>query len=197
VTTVHVLDWGGGNLGSVARALRRLGVEPVLTGRPDDVQSAPQLVFPGVGSFGAVMAALDARGLREPLLLRLRADERPTLGICVGMQALFEASEESPDARGLGVLPGTVRRLRAPKVPQVGWNRVDFAGGAEAGSGYAYFVNSFAAPADGAWVAATTDYHGRFASAVRQGRLSAVQFHPEKSGRYGADLLRRWIEKPC
>lgn len=199
---VAVLDWGGGNVGSVARALRRAGAEPELAADPDAVRNAGRLVFPGVGAFGAVVRALEERGLAKALRERIRAASRPTLGICVGLQALFEESEESPGARGLGVFPGRVARLRARKVPQVGWNEVvpaRGAGGAIA-RGHAYFVNGFAAPATAgaAWVAAETEYDGeRFASAVAAGPLLAVQFHPEKSGAYGAALLENWLKSAC
>lgn len=198
---VAVLDWGGGNVGSVLRALRRAGAEPELVGDPEGVRAADRLLFPGVGAFGAVVAGLEKRGLAEALRERLRRADRPFLGVCVGLQALFEGSEESPAARGLGLLPGTVRKLAARKVPQVGWNEVVPTAGADPllARGHAYFVNSFAAPAaPGApWVAAQTDYEGEFASAVRLGPALAVQFHPEKSGRYGAALLARWLARPC
>ncbi|HVY60896.1 MAG TPA: imidazole glycerol phosphate synthase subunit HisH [Planctomycetota bacterium] len=198
---VPVLDWGGGNIGSVVRALRRAGAAPRLVSTPRDVEAAERLVFPGVGAFGAVVRGLDDRDLLEPLRLRLGRGDLPFLGICVGLQALFASSEESPGEAGLGILPGAVRRLAARKVPQVGWNEVlPAAGEPLLERGYAYFVNGYAAPAaDGAaWVAARTDYEGAFASAVRSGpRALAVQFHPEKSGAYGARLLERWIETTC
>ena len=194
---VSVLDWGGGNLGSVLRALRRAGAEAALVADGEAARSAERLVFPGVGAFGAVMAGLEARGLGEALRERLLRGERSTLGICVGLQAMFEGSEESPGVRGLGALPGIVRRFNARKVPQVGWNEVVPASGSDAvlARGFAYFVNSFAAPAaeGAAWVAARTDYEGAFASAARLGPALAVQFHPEKSGAFGAALLARWL----
>jgi imidazole glycerol phosphate synthase glutamine amidotransferase subunit len=196
---VAVVDWGGGNVGSVLRALRRAGAAPEVTADPDAVRRAERLVLPGVGAFGTVMDALRARALDLALRERLRGADRPFLGICVGLQALFEESEESPGARGLGLLPGAVRRFRAAKVPQTGWNEVLPARPADPliARGHAYFVNSYAAPApEGAsWVAAVTDYEGPFASAVRAGGAAAlaVQFHPEKSGAYGAALLARWL----
>jgi glutamine amidotransferase/cyclase len=193
---VAVLDWGGGNLGSVMRALERLGVPAKLVADPDVARTAERLVFPGVGAFGAVMRRLEERGLAEPLRARLAEAKAPFLGICVGMQVLFESSEESPGVRGLGVFPGAVRRLKARKVPQVGWNEVVPAEGEPVVErGHAYFVNSFAseAPEGATWVAARTDHEGLFASAVRRGPILAVQFHPEKSGAYGAALLERWL----
>jgi glutamine amidotransferase/cyclase len=194
---VPVLDWGGGNLGSVVRALRRSGAEPRLVSTPAEVQRVPRLVFPGVGAFGAVMRGLEERDLVEALRDRLGRGAIAFLGICVGLQALFETSEESPGERGLGIFPGAVRRFEARKVPQVGWNEVvPVEGGGVLERGHAYFVNSYAAPApEGAkWVAARTDYEGAFASAVARGGILAVQFHPEKSGAYGARLIARWLE---
>jgi len=193
---IVVLDWGGGNLGSVMRAFRRLGVEAILSAEPERIRAASRLVFPGVGAFGAVMEGLRESGTEEVLMEWLRANERPFLGICVGLQALFEASEESPGVAGLGIFPGTVTKLKARKVPQVGWNEIiPSSEHPVLPRGYAYFVNSFAAPAEQGveWVAATTEHGGTFASAVQDRNILAVQFHPEKSGRYGAALLRRWL----
>ncbi len=192
---VPVVDWGGGNLGSVLRALARAGGRPRLVATAGAVEAAPRLVLPGVGAFGAVVEGIARRDLVEPLRRYVRGG-RPFLGICVGLQALYEASEESPGVAGLGLLQGAVRRLPARKVPQVGWNEVAPAAAGELEAGWAYFVNSYAAPDGGPEVAARTEYDGRtFASAVRAGpRGLAVQFHPEKSGRYGARLLARWLE---
>jgi imidazole glycerol phosphate synthase glutamine amidotransferase subunit len=200
VIRVAVLDWGGGNTGSVLRALRRAGAEPELVSTAEGVREAERLVFPGVGAFGAVLRGVRERGLDAALTDRLTRDPRPFLGVCVGLQALFDESEETPGVKGLGILPGAVRKLRARKVPQVGWNEVVPVPGAIPGRGYAYFVNSYAAPApEGAsWVAARTDYEGEFASAIALGpAVLAVQFHPEKSGAYGASLLARWLASPC
>ncbi|MBI2571316.1 MAG: imidazole glycerol phosphate synthase subunit HisH [Candidatus Schekmanbacteria bacterium] len=194
---ITILDWGSGNLGSVVRAFRRLGQEVRLESRPDMIARADRVVFPGVGAFGAVMTGIRERRLEEPLREFLRR-ERPFLGVCVGLQALFAASEESPGVPGLGVFPGSVLRLRARKVPHVGWNEVVPVPGnpqTVVAPGHAYFVNSYAAPApdDADWIAARTDHEGWFASAIAVGTLVAVQFHPEKSGGYGAALLNRWI----
>jgi glutamine amidotransferase len=195
-----VLDWGGGNLGSVRRAFERLGARPVITSDPAVVEGTGRLVLPGVGAFGAVMDGLKARGLIGPLTARLRADSGPFLGICVGLQALFEGSEETQGTDGLGLLAGHVRRLQARRVPHTGWNEVIPTDAADPvlERGYAYFVNSYAALAEvgGPWIAARTFHEHTFASAVRLGaRALAVQFHPEKSGAYGAALLTRWLER--
>jgi glutamine amidotransferase/cyclase len=192
-----VLRWGGGNLGSVRRAIERAGARAELTERPEDVLRADRLVLPGVGAFGAVVAGLRERSLWEPLRERLAGQQRPFLGICVGLQALFLASEESPGVAGLGLIDARVERLRARKVPQVGWNEVEPTGAAGdlVERGHAYFVHSYCAPAAAGapWLAATTDHDGRFASAAVLGPSLAVQFHPEKSGAYGARLIERWL----
>jgi imidazole glycerol phosphate synthase glutamine amidotransferase subunit len=198
---VGVIDWGGGNLGSVARALRAVGAEPLLAATPAALAAAPRLVFPGVGSFGDVLGGLRARGFEALLRDAVRRD-RPVLCICVGLQALFDGSDESPAVPGLALLHGRVRRFAGGKVPQIGWNRVEPARGGANGvvaDGHCYFVNSFyAEPADPAVVVGWTDYGVRFASAVAFGPVLATQFHPEKSGTVGLGLLRRWLETtPC
>ncbi len=197
---VGILDWGGGNLASVERALRRVGADTVLSADPREMERADRLVFPGVGRFGDVMEGLRARGL-DRLLIDAVAGARPVLGICVGLQALFEGSSESPGTAGLGLLRGRVRRFERGKVPQIGWNRVEPAGAAADGAiapDHYYFVNSYHAdPEDESVVAGWTDYHGRFASAVAWRSVLATQFHPEKSGPAGLALLRRWLgEEP-
>jgi imidazole glycerol phosphate synthase glutamine amidotransferase subunit len=195
---VGIIDWGGGNLGSVVRALRAVGANVVLAATPDALSACDRLVLPGVGAFGDVLGSLRARNLDRVLLDAVR-DVRPVLGICVGLQALFEGSDENPGVPGLALLRGRIRRLVAPKVPQIGWNRVEPAGGGAGGviaDGHYYFVNSYvAAPADPSVVAGWTDHHGRFASAVAFGAVLATQFHPEKSGTAGLALLRRWLER--
>jgi imidazole glycerol phosphate synthase glutamine amidotransferase subunit len=195
---IGVLDWGGGNLASVLRALRHVGAEARLAGGPAALADCDRLVFPGVGAFGDVVGGLRARGLDRTLVDAVRAGRR-VLGICVGLQALFEGSEESPAVPGLGLLRGRVRRFSSGKVPQIGWNAVvpdHGAAGSVVAEAHYYFVNSFyAEPDDPSVVAGWTDYHGRFASAVACGPVVATQFHPEKSGAAGLGLLRRWLER--
>jgi glutamine amidotransferase len=200
VRDVVVLDWGGGNVGSVLRALARAGVEPSLSADPARVGEAERLVFPGVGAFGHVIARLEAGGFTAPLLERIRSGRLPTLAICVGLQALYERSEEADaSVRGLALLPGSLVRLRARKVPHVGWNEVvpSRADDPHLARGHAYFVHSYAAPAEGPHLAAATEHEGeRFASALRLGPTLALQFHPEKSGAFGAALIERWLAHP-
>jgi glutamine amidotransferase len=195
---VAVLDYGIGNLRSAQKSLERIGADARLTADPGLVIDAAAVVLPGVGNFGRCMEALrDAR--LDGVALTAIDDGRPFLGICVGMQMLFDGSEECPGAVGLGVLPGTVRWLPdTVKRPQMQWNVLV---PARAGSlfatvderPWAYFLHSFhAVPDDPTVVAATCDYGGPVVAAVERGNVAAVQFHPEKSAAAGLALLARW-----
>lgn len=200
--TVTIVRTGTANLASVAAAFARLEVATVVTENPAVAASAERLVLPGVGAFGAVARTLAERGLVDPLRRRIAAG-RPTLAVCLGLQLLATASEESPGAAGLGVLPTTVHRLPAGvRVPHLGWNRV--AAGADCrllADGAAYFANSYAleeAPAG--WAAAWFEHGGRRVAALERGAVLACQFHPELSGEWGAALLARWLRAevaPC
>jgi glutamine amidotransferase len=201
---VTIVDYGSGNLRSVQKSLERLGAEAVITSDPDRVAAATAVVLPGVGAFGDAMRALHDRGLVEPLQAHLRAD-RPFLGICMGLQLLFETGWEGGRHEGLGVLAGNVTRFEVPagtKVPHMGWNTVSWratghpaAESATSGDDWFYFVHSYVArPADEAVIAAVTDYAGPFCSAVSRGRLFATQFHPEKSQAAGLRLLRAFLD---
>ncbi len=197
--TIAIVDYGAGNLHSVAKAARAAGLAAAVTGDPGAVAAAPAIILPGVGAFAQCMAELAARGLIAPLRAHLAAG-RPLLGICLGLQVLFEHGEEGDGAVGLGYLPGTVRRLEVPglKVPHMGWNAVSplrssaLLDGIPPGAHF-YFVHSYQAvakePAD---VLAVTDYGGPVTAAVERGRTFAVQFHPEKSSAAGLRLLRNF-----
>ena len=200
MTGVVVLDSGSGNLRSAERALAAAGAEVTLTDDPRVAREAPGLVVPGVGAFAACMTGI--RAVRGDDVVRERlADGRPVLGICVGMQVLFERGVEHGERTdGIGVLPGEVTRLQADIVPHMGWNTVAPPAGSVLFDGLAdehfYFVHSYAAhdvpEADGLGV--TRAEHGEtFVAAVERGALSATQFHPEKSGRAGARLLANWL----
>jgi glutamine amidotransferase len=197
VKRVVVLDYGSGNLRSAERALVRAGAAVTVTADLDAAAAADGLVVPGVGAFAACMAGIEAVGGGPVVRDRLR-DERPVLGICVGMQVLFERGvEHGEETTGLGVLPGEVTRLRAPVVPHMGWNNVEPPAGSPLFKGVEgerfYFVHSYAAR-DVAGASTTYAEHGdRFAAAVERGALSATQFHPEKSGDAGATLLENWL----
>jgi glutamine amidotransferase len=194
---VVVLDYGSGNLRSAQRALERVGAEVTVTADPAAAAEADALVVPGVGAFAACMAGLDAVGARRLVETRV-AGERPVLGICVGMQVLFEAGiEHGVESEGLGVLPGRVERLAAPILPHMGWNTVTPPGGSTLFAGLDpdtrfYFVHSYAVHDTEGLV--TRAEHGEpFVAAVERGAVSATQFHPEKSGDAGAALLENWL----
>jgi glutamine amidotransferase len=200
---IVVLDYGSGNLRSAQRALARVGAQVTVTDDLGAAARAEGLVVPGVGAYAACMTGIDAIGARPTIVDRVRSGA-PVLGICVGMQVLFEAGEEHGVATsGLGLVPGTVSRLHAPIVPHMGWNTVDWPtrmvlGQAIPADTRFYFVHSYAATrvraqdAAGVLVASTT--HGeRFVAAFEHGALAATQFHPEKSGEAGAALLANWL----
>lgn len=193
-----IIDYGAGNLRNVAMAFRRLGVPATVTADPAEIARASALVLPGVGSFGDAMANLRSHRLDAPLAAALR-DGVPFLGICVGMQVLFEVGEEMGEHRGLGVLPGRVRRFGpGVTIPHMGWNQIHQTlatplwHGVPDGS-YAYFVHSYFCDADDASVvAAHTDYGHAFVSAVVSDNIAAIQFHPEKSQDIGERILRNF-----
>jgi glutamine amidotransferase len=192
---IAVLDFGMGNLRSVAKALEHAGAHPTVTEDPDVVRRADRLVMPGVGALGDCMRTLAERGVDDALRERLR-EPRPFLGICLGLEVLFESSEEG-DARGLGLIQGRIERF-PPRpglpVPHMGWNQVTPTRPHPVlRPDYFYFVHSFrAADAPADTIAATTDYGGSFVSAVAFGAVVAVQFHPEKSQKAGLGLLERF-----
>ena len=193
--SVVIVDAGGANLGSVRVALERLGARPLVTADPAAIAAADRVILPGVGAAGTAMARLHAAGL-VPVLRALR---QPLLGICLGMQLLFEHSEEG-DVAGLGLLRGRVRALRGGagvRVPHIGWNRLrrrrddPLLDGVDDGA-QAYFVHGFAAPVDADCVAACA--HGdAFAAIVRRGNVAGMQFHPERSSAVGARLLGNFL----
>ncbi len=196
---IAVLDYGAGNLRSVEKALRHIGCDVAVTGDAEVLRRADGAVLPGVGAFGDAMKELRARGLEAPIKAYIKED-RPFLGICLGLQVLFESSEESPGAKGLGVLRGAVLRIPGDggrKVPHIGWNSLDILepGGLFAGLGpepYTYFVHSYYVAAKEPVVTATAEYGVSIHAAVRKGNLFAVQFHPEKSGATGLAMLRNF-----
>jgi glutamine amidotransferase len=196
---IAVLDYGIGNLRSAEKALCHLGADAALTTDPAAVRNARGVVLPGVGAFGACMRALHASGL-EPVAREAATDGRPFLGVCVGMQMLFDGSDEDPDVAGLGIVAGRVTKLPATvRLPQIGWNTVERQNGSRLLAGlpqpaWLYFVHSFAPePADPSVVAAWCDYGRRFAAAIERGSLWATQFHPEKSGDTGLALLDNFV----
>ena len=198
---VAVIDYGSGNLRSVEKALQKAGAEPVRCSDAATIGDCQAIALPGVGSFGDCARSLDERGL-TPVLREWLAADRPYLGICLGYQILFESSEESPEAHGLGHWPGRVLKFKeAPgrKVPHMGWNSLAwgspdpiYAGVPD--SSYVFFVHSYyPAPADTSTITAWCDYGVRFAASAARGRVHGVQFHPEKSQEVGLRILGNFV----
>ncbi len=182
---IAVIDYGAGNLRSVANALDLAGAAYRLACTPADLAHADAILLPGVGHFGQMMKALHDAGLVDPLGERLRAGV-PYFGICLGAQALYESSEEAPGAGGLNLLKGRVLRFPSGhKVPHMGWSEV-------AGEWF-YFAHSYYLPADVEGVARTARHGFEFAAVIRRGNLYGTQFHPEKSGPAGLALLKEWL----
>lgn len=201
---IAVIDYGVGNLFSVEKAVAALGADVKVTSDKETIEAAEKIILPGVGAFGDCMKNLEATGL-IPTIKSLVADGRPMLGICVGLQILFDGSEESPGAKGLGLIHGMVKKINAPslKIPHMGWNSLTIRESREPRDlfhglqehPYVYFVHSYhAVPDDPAVITATTEYGEQLTASVAVGNLQATQFHPEKSGDVGLSILKNFIE---
>jgi len=194
---IAIVDYGMGNRRSVEKALEHVGARPVLTSDHDTIRRADGVVVPGVGAFPEAMRRLRAAGLDEVITERAEAGV-PVLGLCLGMQLLFDSSEEHEGATGLGLLPGRVTTLRAPRVPHIGWNLVTFRRDAKLVEGLGeaaafYHVHSLACePDEESDVVGDGEYGRRFVSIVERGNVMGCQFHPEKSSRDGLALLRNF-----
>ncbi len=197
---IAVIDYDAGNLKSVEKAFQFLGEEPLITRREDELLSADKVVLPGVGSFGDAMKKLRQYGLTE-VIRKVVDRQTPFLGICLGLQLLFSESEEAPGVPGLGILPGRILRIpdsSGLKIPHIGWNSLDFPKetrlfkGIEDGA-YVYFVHSYYLRAEEAGMAAaTTEYGVKIHAAVEHKNVFACQFHPEKSGSVGLQILKNF-----
>jgi len=197
---ITLLDYGAGNVRSVINAIESLGETVKIVARGEDILAAQKLVFPGVGAFGNMMRILQEKKYIDPLKAYLHSN-RPFLGICLGLQALFEHSEEAPDVSGLGLIAGSVKRFNINlSVPHIGWNGLNFKQGSQIFSGLYgdekfYFVHSYHVVADDAAVIlTTTDYGCRFVSSIQKGNIIATQFHPEKSGSAGLAILQNFLK---
>jgi len=199
--TVTLIDYGAGNLVSVELALQRIRVNSRRAESSHDISTAEAVLLPGVGHIAALMRGLNTRGFRGPLCAAIERGV-PFLGICLGLQALFSASDEAPDVSGLGVLPGTVRALPATvKLPHIGWSRVEITRESRILSGvgadsFFYFAHSYAAidTNNEPYIAASTRHGSSFVSALEKENVWAVQFHPEKSGAAGERVLCNFVE---
>jgi glutamine amidotransferase len=195
---VTLIDYGAGNVTSVARALGKLGAEVRTTNQPEQLTTATCLILPGVGHCAALLGSLDAHGLRQPLLTALSRGT-PFLGICLGLQALYQTSAEAPKLCGLGILRGYVDQLpQNVKLPHMGWNQLRSLRDCRllneiSRDAYFYFAHSYAAPADGPATTATCEHGREFTAVLETERIFGVQFHPEKSGAPGAKLLDNFL----
>lgn len=198
---IAIIDYGMGNLFSVEKAFVKLGAEVVVTSSPEIILSADKVVLPGVGAFGDCMKNLVEYGLVN-VIHEVIGRGTPFLGICLGLQLLFDGSEEDPGVKGLGIFPGMVRKIIAPdlKIPHMGWNSLEFASDSQlfaqmSAETYVYFVHSYhAVPEDNKIITAVVDYGGPVTAAVGRGNVQAVQFHPEKSSTVGLAMLSNFKE---
>jgi imidazole glycerol-phosphate synthase subunit HisH len=195
---ISVFDYGAGNLRSVQNTLGAIGANYELVHDADGLRRAEKIILPGVGHFGQTMRAVDELGVREAFVERIRAGV-PFLGICLGLQALFESSEEAPGERGLGIYPGEVRRFQGDvRIPHMGWNQLDprrqtrlLRGAGE--HPFVYFAHSYYCPVIDE-TAATCDYTVPYTAVLEHGNVCGVQFHPEKSGTIGLQIVRNFVE---
>ncbi len=196
---VVIIDYGMGNLYSVKNALLAVGAEPVVTSDMDVIAAAERVILPGVGAFGDCMANLEKSGL-IPVIRQLLDSGKPFLGICLGMQLLFEGSDEAPGVAGLGYFKGQVKYLPTSlKIPHMGWNKLELRSPSPlltgAGGEYVYFVHSFhAEPEDKSIITSVCDYGMEVTASVGRGNVQAFQFHPEKSSRVGMQLLKNFVD---
>jgi len=196
---IGVVDYGAGNLNSILKAFSYLKLPARLVTSPEEISEVERLVIPGVGSFGAALAELRQRDLYQSITNWLK-ENRPFLGICLGFQLLFEKSEEAPEKSGFSVFPGRCQKIRAAKVPHMGWNLVKIVLNDPLFTGldsaeYFYFVHSYAVFNLTEHVLALTEYGSSFVAVAKLGRIYGVQFHPEKSGPAGLKLLHNWGTK--
>jgi imidazole glycerol phosphate synthase glutamine amidotransferase subunit len=198
---IAIFDYGAGNLRSVQNTLAEIGCDYTLVRDSEGLRRATRIILPGVGHFGQMMRALDTLGVRDTLRERIAAGV-PFLGICLGLQALFQASEEAPGIEGLGVYPGEVRRFPLDaRVPHMGWNELELRGASKLVRGlparpYVYFAHSYYVPLNER-AAATCTYEVPYTAVLEAGNVFGVQFHPEKSGPVGLKIVSNFVELPC
>ncbi|MRH42581.1 imidazole glycerol phosphate synthase subunit HisH [Aquibacillus halophilus] len=194
---IAIVDYGMGNVASVSTAFRRLGYDVLLTDKLDDLEQATHIILPGVGSFQAAVQEIDDRGLREPL--QRLAKEKPFLGICLGMQLLFTEGYEGGISSGLDIIPGTVEKIKTDYLlPHIGWNALNITIDNKPFKSFqdkhVYFVHSFEAKTNSNFLVATTDYGTDVPAIVQKGNVFGIQFHPEKSGEVGIEILKAFLQ---
>lgn len=189
-----IVDYDAGNLRSVANMMTFLNIPFEITSDKDNILNAQRIIFPGQGHFAQAMGNLERKGL-VPVIKECCASGVPFLGICIGLQILFERSDEAPGVEGIGLFKGEVKRFTMGKIPQIGWNKVIPAPANKyIPEDYFYYVNSYyVVPEDENIISAYTDYNGRFCAAVQSGNITAVQFHPEKSSEAGLKFFKNWF----
>ena len=196
---IGIIDYGASNLLSVSKALIYLGADTKIITSENDLTSVDKIVFPGVGAFETAVNKLHETGLFNPLKSWIN-NNKPFLGICLGLQLLFDSSEESKSSKGFGFINGKVTRFNSLKVPQIGWNQIKIQENVDIfknidNSSFVYFVHSFyVCPDNDSYSIAKTDYGKEYVSAIRSKNIYGVQFHPEKSGKTGLKLLKNWLE---
>ena len=192
---IAIIDYGSGNPGSVKKAFDYLGEESIITSNVDEIIAAERVVFPGVGNFGNVMQEIKKKKIDQTIKQVIEMG-KPFLGICIGLQILFEESEESLGVKGLSIFKGRCIKFTKAKIPQIGWNKIIPKKDSIFNESYMYFVNSYyVVPENKSIIATETDYYNKFTSAIQKNNITATQFHPEKSGKLGLEILKLWLKE--
>ncbi|MFA7658035.1 MAG: imidazole glycerol phosphate synthase subunit HisH [Candidatus Gastranaerophilaceae bacterium] len=190
---ITIIDYEAGNLKSICNMLDFLGAEYVISSNPQEIETADRIIFPGQGHFAQAMKNLERKNLITPIKKAI-ANNAKFLGICLGLQVLFEKSEEAPEVKGLGIIKGEVKKFTEGKIPQIGWNRIKTTqNNSYLEDDYFYFVNSYYVVPDENVISSFCSYHIDFAASIEYKNLTAVQFHPEKSAEAGVKFFKRWL----
>lgn len=192
---IVIIDYGAGNIKSIMNVVHSLGYETILTSDKDIILSADKIIFPGQGHFGQAMEKLNQLGLVDVIKEAINSGKQ-FLGICLGLQVLFENSEEAPNVQGIGVFKGSVKKFQTGRTPQIGWNKISTTNAnSYLNDDYFYFVNSYyIEPEDESIIASRAEYHIEFASSIESKNVTAVQFHPEKSADAGLEFFKKWLK---